>query len=194
MLGVWHVRLGGTVCGVLCPSRSVHSGASVFHGVAGCPSRVSGRLCDMCAVGICRHTLLSDRHSMDAGRGHGDVKGVYIDRCRDTGAHKPSGCTRVGHLGASGRDGAGGRRQQETRALQSVGETKDLPEQGWGWGTVGRANALQGVPFPAGCLLPAPPHGSRMQETGPSHALPQDAEPGRVSRGSGWKGQSRVPG
>lgn len=110
MLGVWYVRFGGIVCGVLCFSRSVYFGVFVFYGVVGCFFRVSGRLCDMCVVGICRYILFSDRYSMDVGRGYGDVKGVYIDRCRDIGVYKLFGCIRVGYLGVSGRDGVGGRR------------------------------------------------------------------------------------
>lgn len=52
--GVWHVHLGGTLCVV--PLQECVSGASVSQGIAVCPLRVSGRLCDICYGYLHTHT------------------------------------------------------------------------------------------------------------------------------------------
>lgn len=49
----------------------------------------------LCAMCICIHMQLSDRHSVDTGRGHRDVKGTHRQMLRHVCTQAQPGCARV---------------------------------------------------------------------------------------------------
>lgn len=150
------VHLGGTLCVLWCVPPRVCSLVRVPEGGAGCPLRVSGRLCDMlCAMCICIHMQLSDRHSVDTGRGHRDVKGTHGQMLRHVCSQAQPGCARVetasgglrGEMAMGKAQGEGG--TTGMKGASQCRKTRDLPGQVVPWGaTERRANALEGVPFP----------------------------------------------
>lgn len=125
-------------------------------------------------MGIRRHSLLSDQCSMDAGRGHRDVKDINSWTGAETHVYTGPAWTCQGEVswgckgeGSSGRDGQETRRDGGTAGIR-VSQTRALRGQGQPGGLWGECRKL--VP--------------------PSHPLPTLCK----GRGPGWNCQPSVPG
>lgn len=127
-------------------------------------------------MGIRRHSLLSDQCSMDAGRGHRDVKDINSRTGAETHMYTGPAWTCQGEVswgckgeGSSGRDGQETRRDGGTAGIR-VSPTRALRGQGQPGGLWGECCGGRALPCKP---LPVHPHSGECRKlVPPSHPLP----------------------